>query len=550
MRIDLIQNFPDKWTPNTAQQFILNELANVLDDERKFIIICAPTGSGKSMIAKTLCNTSSYPTKEFQRDCMSGAMYDPNRTSLDTHYQRSGCAVLTCTKSLQDQYVTEFTDGKALKGMVNYPCAVNEDHTYQDGICKFVSGQKKVCMKEGQCAYINQRALTDCNRSQFFNYSVFMQRSPKVKHKDFIVCDEASELEVILVGEYTVAISIEPFMDLVQVAIPPTPLKKSPRGEYLTWIDECREICEQEVAILENNWSEAQKGNKKKKKIPYQELNRHRKLSEYALKLKTLSETWWETEYLIENEDDVLVFKPYNVDKLADRFLFSYGKKVILMSATIIDHENFAKTLGIQPKDYHYIEAPSMFDPAKAPIKKVGDFGITYANKRETLPVVSAIAQKLCEHHSGEKGIIHSHSMEILEYVRRAMGGDKRFLYREDDRTNEDLIKQHKLSTKDTVLVSPSMTHGVDLKGDLGKFQLIMKAPFSPMGDNRIKRKMKEDPQWYTNMMLSTLVQACGRCNRTASDESVTYILDATAWNTIMRNLKRLPEYFRQRLEG
>lgn len=549
MRIDLIQNFPDKWTPNTAQQFILNELANVLDDERKFIIICAPTGSGKSMIAKTLCNSSSYPTKEFQRDCMSGAMYDPNRVSLDTHFQRSGCAVLTCTKSLQDQYVTEFTDGKALKGMVNYPCSVNEDHTYQDGICKFVSGQKKVCMKEGQCAYINQRALTDCNRSQFFNYSIFMQRSPKVKFKDFIVCDEASELEVILVSEYTVAISIEPFMDLVQVAIPPTPLKKSPRGEYLNWIDECREICEQQVAILENNWSEAQKGNKKKKKIPYQELNRHRKLSEYALKLKTLSETWWETEYLIENEDDVLVFKPYNVDKLADRFLFSYGKKVILMSATIIDHENFAKTLGIKPNDYHYIEAPSMFDPQKAPIKKVGDFGITYANKRETLPIVSAIAQKLCEHHSGEKGIIHSHSMEILEYVRRAMGGDKRFLYREDDRTNEDLIKQHKLSTKDTVLVSPSMTHGVDLKGDLGKFQLIMKAPFSPMGDNRIKRKMKEDPQWYTNMMLSTLVQACGRCNRTASDESVTYILDATAWNTIMRNLNRLPEYFKKRLQ-
>ena len=550
MRIDLIQNFPDKWTPNTAQQFILNELANVLDDERKFIIICAPTGSGKSMIAKTLCNTSSYPTVEFQRDCMSGAMYDPNRVSLETHFQRSGCAVLTCTKSLQDQYVTEFTDGKALKGMVNYPCAVNEDHTYQDGICKFVSGQKKICMKEGQCAYINQRALTDCNRSQFFNYSVFMQRSPKVKHKDFIVCDEASELETILVGEYTVAISIEPFMNLVNVEIPPTPLKKAPRGEYLNWIDECKEICEQQIAILENNWSEAQKGNKKKKKIPYQELNRHRKLSEHALKLKTLSETWWDTEYLIENEDDILIFKPYNVDKLADRFLFSYGHKVVLMSATIIDHENFAKTLGIKPNDYHYIEAPSMFDPQKAPIKKVGDFGITYANKRETLPVVSAIAQKLCEVHSGEKGIIHSHSMEILEYVRRAMGGDKRFLYREDDRTNEDLIKQHKLSTKDTVLVSPSMTHGVDLKGDLGKFQLIMKAPFSPMGDNRIKRKMKEDPQWYTNMMLSTLVQACGRCNRTAADESVTYILDATAWNTIMRNLKRLPEYFRQRLEG
>ena len=548
MRIDIIQNFPDKWTPNTAQQFILNELSNVLDSERKFVIICAPTGSGKSMIAKTLCNSSSYPSKEFQRDCMSGAMYDTTKKEPATARQKSGCAVLTCTKSLQDQYVTEFTDGKSLKGMVNYPCAVNEDHTYQDGICKFVSGQKKICLKEGQCPYINQRALTDCNRSQFFNYSVFMQRSPKVKFKDFIVCDEASELETILVGEFTVAIGLETFMNFVEVAIPPTPLKKAPRGEYLTWITQCQEICEGQIAILENKWSEEQRGKKKKKKISIVELNRHRRLSEYALKLKTLGETWWDTEYLIENEDDVLVFKPYNVDNLADKFLFAYGSKVVLMSATIIDHENFAKTLGIKSNDYHYIEAPSMFDPKKAPIRKVGDLGITYANKRETLPVVSQFAQKICEAHSGEKGIIHSHSMEILEYVKDAMKGDKRFLYRDSDRTNEDLIKQHKLSTKDTVLVSPSMTHGVDLKGDLGKFQLIMKAPFSPMGDNRIKRKMKEDPQWYTNMMLSTLVQACGRCNRTASDESVTYILDATAWNTIQRNLNRLPEYFRKRL--
>lgn len=154
MRIDLIQNFPTKWTPNKAQQFILNEMAHVLDDERKFIVICAPTGSGKSMIAKTLCNCSSYPTKEFQRDCMSGVMYDPNRKP-DTCYQRSGCAVLTCTKSLQDQYVNEFTDGKALKGQVNYPCAVNEDHTYQDGVCKYISGQKRKCQHDGICAYIN-----------------------------------------------------------------------------------------------------------------------------------------------------------------------------------------------------------------------------------------------------------------------------------------------------------------------------------------------------------------------------------------------------------
>ena len=546
MKLDLIQNFPSKWTPNAAQKIILNDLALALDSDRKFVVICAPTGSGKSMIAKTLCNSSRYPSEEFKEECMNGKMYEPSGKKCKCANQRSGCAVLTCTKSLQDQYSNEFTDGIALKGMTNYPCALDESHTYQDGLCKASSEQRAKCMKKGQCPYINQRALTDCNRSQFFNYSIFLQRSPKVKFKDYIVCDEASELETILVNEFTVAISVERFIDVVG-DIPLTPLKGASYGEYLDWIDACKCRCEDEINVLEDKWHEMNKG-KRKIKIPKTDVYRHRVICDYFKKLKNLGETWWETQYLIENENDVLVFKPYNVDKLAELFIFKYGKKVILMSATIIDHENFAKTLGIKPNDYHYIEAPSMFNPKKAIIKKIGNWSVSWKNKKETLPIISQVAQQICEVHSGQKGIIHSHSMEILEYIKRAMGGDKRFLYREDEKNNEQLIKEHKLTTKDTVLVSPSMTHGVDLKGDLGKFQLIMKAPYPPMTEKRTAKKMKEDPQWYTNMMLSTLVQACGRCNRTPDDESVTYILDATAWNVIQRNLNKLPEYFRQRL--
>lgn len=171
--------------------------------------------------------------------------------------------------------------------MVNYPCAVNEDHTYQDGVCKFISGQKKRCLKEGQCDYMNQRAITDCNRSQFFNYSIFLQRSDKVKHKDFIVCDEASELETLLVNEYTVVISLESFMNLLNGNVPPTPLKKSSKGEYIEWIDSCKEIIDGEISILEHKWEE-QNRKAKKTKVPYTELARHRKLSEYSSKLKIL----------------------------------------------------------------------------------------------------------------------------------------------------------------------------------------------------------------------------------------------------------------------
>ena len=48
--------------------------------------------------------------------------------------------------------------------------------------------------------------------------------------------------------------------------------------------------------------------------------------------------------------------------------------------------------------------------------------------------------------------------------------------------------------------------------------------------------------------MLISLVQACGRCTRSAEDESVTYILDGLSANTIIDNKKILPKHFLDRI--
>ena len=165
------------------------------------------------------------------------------------------------------------------------------------------------------------------------------------------------------------------------------------------------------------------------------------------------------------------------------------------------------------------------------------------------LPSTIKEIEQICEKHKGQKGLIHTHSMEILGFVKREMGNDNRYLYREPGISNEDIYKQHKERGDDTVMVSPSMTHGIDLKDNLGEFQIIIKAPYSPLGDDRIKKKFNEDKAWYQNNMLSTLIQACGRCNRVKSDYAVTYILDGAAVDAIRRNLDKLPKYFRERLQ-
>ena len=55
------------------------------------------------------------------------------------------------------------------------------------------------------------------------------------------------------------------------------------------------------------------------------------------------------------------------------------------------------------------------------------------------------------------------------------------------------------------------MSHGVDLKDDLARFQIIVKAPYLPTKDKRIEKLMKDDFNWYSNKMLCSLIQSCGR---------------------------------------
>jgi Rad3-related DNA helicase len=138
--------------------------------------------------------------------------------------------------------------------------------------------------------------------------------------------------------------------------------------------------------------------------------------------------------------------------------------------------------------------------------------------------------------------------MEITQYLKDRTN-DPRFLFRIDGQNNESIIKQHFESSEPTVLVSPSMAFGVDLKEDLARFQILLKAAYMPLNDERIKRLLKEDPEWYMNKMLNNLIQACGRGVRTKNDKCNTYILDGSITDAVIRSAKKLPRYFLARFK-
>jgi Rad3-related DNA helicase len=110
----------------------------------------------------------------------------------------------------------------------------------------------------------------------------------------------------------------------------------------------------------------------------------------------------------------------------------------------------------------------------------------------------------------------------------------------------EAALEAHLQRPEPTVLMSPSMTEGIDLIGDLARWQIICKLPFPYLGDAQVKARSDLEPDWYTWRTCLTLVQAYGRAVRSEEDHAVTYLLDADAPRFLQRTSAQFPEWFRE----
>lgn len=533
---DLLDCFPAGYEPNEAQKIIISQLAEALDEGKRFIIINAPTATGKSFISKMVADYSRGPTDTFLDAIDRGVVHDNDKDIPE--YRPFGTAILTVSKALQDQYIQFFPEGRVLKGKKNYPCEKNEEMDCENGECFLHPWEKKDCKRSRSCPYYVAMSNAVKSTCAFYNYYMFHRVPEELKKKQFIICDEASELEDIIVEQYTINVDLNALKE-AGIGVPPSPNRGSGKERYRSWIADINHVCK---GIYKDVQDKMRKGGHVRKK----EAIKFNAAKKYKEDTETLLEAWNKTEYLIDHTRTGILFQPYNIDELSYD-IFDFAETTILMSATIVDVVTFARTLGI--KDYAYIEAPSSLDPEKAPIYVHKKFYLNKQNLEASMPGICEEIDSILASAPDDKGIIHTHSMMITESVHKYCHAQDRMLFRERGTSNEQLLEQHRASKDPTILVSPSMTHGIDLKGDEGKLQIIVKAPFAPLGDIRIRRKFNEDKAWYDQRMLSTLVQASGRCNRTQDDVSITHILDGNVLRVLAKNANCLPVYFKERLK-
>lgn len=558
MDTQLFKHFPSDREPRENQVTLLTQLIDALNTDKKFIVINAPTGTGKSFLADTVANASDESSQDFIDFINSYKVWNPmNGPDECGKYPNSGTAVLTVTKNLQDQYTKDFTDLNLLKGKSNYICNYDNEYDVENAPCNTSSGSalKKQCWACDRCSYYNDRNSSIANKKGVFNYDVWLNLPTYVRKKEVLVCDESSELENILISHFSFEIDYQSLERIFE-------MKKYPRIDSETervginWLKQLSEnvkasICDYEE-ICSGKSSGVKKAKAKLKVLKRLDNSIDRVLDNWGVN----GENNNSVEYIVEkispnkfnkNIKEGITFTPFRANKLANR-LFSTADRVVLLSATIIDHKKEMMDLGVNRDEYVYIEAPSSFDSKKSPIYIVDKYPLTYNSIDNNLPKVCELTKRILDKHQDQKGLIHTVSFKITKSIEEHIN-NSRLIFRESGKTNDMLLKEHSDSCEPTVMVSPSMSHGVDLKGELGEFQVIMKVPYLPLSSKRIKRLSKEDYQWYVNKTLSTIVQMAGRCTRNDTDSAKTYILDGAVVGLLKRNWNKLPKYFRDRIK-
>ena len=187
--------------------------------------------------------------------------------------------------------------------------------------------------------------------------------------------------------------------------------------------------------------------------------------------------------------------------------------------------------MGLKYEDVKVIGVDSDFPVKNRPIHALGVAYLNYNNlqKKEVKTTIAHAIDKIMTVHKDHKGIMHTTSYEQLNFIKQNISkfNQRRLLETNPDVERDEIIDEHFKSSKPTVLISPSLHLGLDLKDDMSRFQIITKVPYPSLGDRWIDEKRKRSEQWYSWQTGLRLVQAYGRSVRCKDDWATTYVLDS-----------------------
>lgn len=511
------------------------------EDPQATIVIDAPTGTGKSIIAMASSLVLSMLDKK-------GYM-------------------ITSDLSLQDQYESDFyrlgLHWPSVKGVDNYECSVN-GLPFSLGDCRlkgmsYEQASKLECY--GNCQYLQNRERAINHRVTLLNYAFWLlqrnyvedQRAEEggspFEQRDFAFFDEAHKVDEIVQNHFSPRIDttisakiqvvnsfltkwgfsepkvtkarIETVIYALMQETDKNEIFKNMKylkhflGEYKSMGNEIKTAAKKRFSTssVPRDWQSAMTSIDRIKDI-------YCKFDDY---IDIIDEVGLD-KMVVDQRQEEAVFTCIEEQWLIRKHLHAKANFKVFMSATIGDPASYMKIMGIE--NAKFIRLSNDFNYDKSPIVFINKYRMSMREKETSLPKVLEMLDKIIDKHKGQRGVIHCGSYEFMNYIMAKSKHTFRLINYENSKDKADALELFK-KKEGAVLVGPSILEGLDLKDDISRFQIFFKVPYPSLNSPHIKAKMKYMPDWYDWKTSVSFLQGVGRSVRSKDDWAVTYMLDA-----------------------
>ena len=578
--------------PTESQKEIIKKIEDCIKNNKNWLVISAPTGCGKSWIAATLASaygavilTSTNDLQDqycgteqgFEEDKKPGDFKFMNAVRGKSRYL---CELsentITCNEAYchKCEYKVESLDITIRKGN-----SLNEEIIFKPGktLCTYYKADE-VGKKSDFAVYSYASYIARMKADQFKPAPDSM-----LPEKAVLICDEAHDYDKVVSDLLTCELDGKLNKQITGKSLPIF----SDNEEEPEKIEKTREFIEEIVAKFEQsvdeikNCAEHARILKSKKHLEMHEdlkckihnfkcdvkcelcqpmkrfldekcleCKGHLKIigdcsldhstvlkdiNRYTLYIQDLKFilpglTLYPDNYLItKQESNKFSITPWQTTWFTKKILEKFTL-CIFMSATI-NRTILSKETGIAENEFEFIDQPSEIPEKNRQIKFLNSY--SYKNETDWNVVIDKI-KEIFDKHSGQRGLILCTTYKQMDEIKRVMeerypADFKRLTFDVKDRKVKDTISENN-EKPNGVIISAKAGTGIDLKDDLSRFQIIIKAPYmSELQDQNDKRaaKIKEfDLSRFFMKSLFRLVQFAGRSVRGITDYAETYVLD------------------------
>jgi Rad3-related DNA helicase len=519
-------NFMDK----KFRKYQAETVSYIMDSTRKFKIVRAPCGSGKSLIAM-VCGV------------MAGSL---------TYWVGS--------KFLQTQITNDFGNAVSMWGRNNYPCA--SDPTRNCDEC--LATETRPCQKACPYKQAKQKAIDAQYKILNFAYAFTEMRfAGRFSGAPFSVIDESDSLSDTLIQNVSLVFTER---SLFRLGLTEGPSRKTVTSSdgLSSWKEFGKEAKSRSSNLANQITFEIESmddsdPDQKLRKI--REAKHFTHISEQCDTFLSSVDLDWKMEEIprVGSRQAQLIFKPvWITPELSNEFIFKHSDSWTLLSATYPPLPVLCKQLGIDIDDVEgskIYDVPSTFDPEKAPVYLWPVASLSASRMDTEVPKVISAVKKILDRHPGVRGLIHTVSYRLGQAIIDGVQSPRLIMHTSENR--QDVIngfanKGKSYLPDDACLVSPSAERGLDFSDDLCRFVVCAKAPFKNLADKVTNARLYGSGPlgslWYKSDMMCCLEQQSGRGVRSQNDYCSIYLLDEKINEVYMKQPSLWSENYRNQI--